>query len=73
MVRIHMQTMVNRIKDNQGKNNGFVAISRDITKEHEENNRLSLQQQKPRPSLSAKLANQKQKNQFNLSWKMLLY
>ncbi|MGH2648306.1 MAG: PAS domain S-box protein [Ginsengibacter sp.] len=44
--KFYLQTMVNAIKDKTGKITGFVAVSRDVTKEHEIKNRFAFEQKK---------------------------
>lgn len=45
-VKFHIQTMVNAIKDNTGKVTGFVAVSRDVTKEYEIKNKFDFEQKR---------------------------
>jgi PAS domain S-box-containing protein len=49
--KFYLQTMVNSIKDKEGKITGFVAVSRDVTKEHEIKNKFEFEQKKSRRSL----------------------
>ena len=44
--KFHMQTMVNAIKDKKGKATGFVAVSRDVTREYEIKHKLDSEQKK---------------------------
>ena len=44
--KFYLQTMVNAIKDKTGKITGFVAVIRDVTKEHEIKNKLDFEQKK---------------------------
>ncbi|MGZ6539725.1 MAG: PAS domain S-box protein [Bacteroidia bacterium] len=49
--KFYLQTMVNAIKDKAGSITGFVAVSRDITKEHEIKNKFDFEQKRSRHSL----------------------
>lgn len=49
--KFYLQTMVNAIKDKTGKVTGFVAVSRDVTKEHEIKNKFAFEQKKSQVNL----------------------
>ena len=44
--KFYLQTTVNAIKDKAGKITGFVAVSRDVSKEHEIKNKFDFEQKK---------------------------
>jgi PAS domain S-box-containing protein len=50
--RYYMQTMVNAIKDKSGQVSGFVAVSRDVTKEHEIKHEFDSVQKKSKIDLA---------------------
>ena len=50
--KFYMQTMVNAVKDKSGTITGFVAVSRDVTKEHEIKSRFDFEQKKSRLDLA---------------------
>ncbi len=47
-----MQTMVNAIKDKKGQVTGFVAVSRDVTKEYEIKHKFDFEQKKSQLNLA---------------------
>jgi PAS domain S-box-containing protein len=49
--KFYMQTTVNAIKDKAGKITGFVAVSRDVTIEHEIKNKFDVEQKKSKLDL----------------------
>lgn len=49
--KIYLHTTVNTVKDHGGTITGFVAVSRDVTREYEINNRFDLEQKKLQPDL----------------------
>jgi len=64
----YMQTTVNIIKDDEGENNGLVAISRDITKEYNATKKITSEQKQWQSDLSqvkARMEMEKQRNQFH--------
>jgi PAS domain S-box-containing protein len=68
--KFYMQTMVNAISDKTGQASGFVAVSRDVTKEHEIKYRFDFEQKKSQLDL---IKEQKQFEAFmehlpTLSW-----
>jgi PAS domain S-box-containing protein len=50
--KFNMQTMVNAIRDKAGQITGFVAVSRDVTKEHEIKHKFDFEQKKSRLDLA---------------------
>jgi PAS domain S-box-containing protein len=50
-IKYYFQTMVNSIQDKTGNTSGFVAVSRDITKEHEIKNGFNLERKKSKLDL----------------------
>jgi len=50
--KFYLQSMINLIKDKAGNATGFVAVSRDITKEKEIKNKLEAQQKKSQLDLA---------------------
>ena len=57
--KFYVQTMVNAIKDKTGKITGFVAVCRDVTKEHEIKNKFDFEQKRSKLDLI------KEQRQFN--------
>lgn len=49
--KFYLKVMVNAIKDKTGKITGFVAVSRDVTKEHEIKNKFAFEQKKSKLDL----------------------
>ena len=52
--KFYMQTMVNPVKDNEGKTNGFVCIGRDVTNEYKEKDKFISDQNKSQLDLARK-------------------
>lgn len=50
--KFHLQTMVNAIKDKTGQLTGFVAVSRDVTKEYEITHKFDFEQKRSQLNLA---------------------